>query len=97
MHGELKSRIEKALEEDKKEKIRKAERYRKLKFNREVCDIKCKGVTGIIVHEGKTQPKTAIVRKKCWDKYRALRSEGIPSQEAEKLILEMRIEDILKA
>jgi hypothetical protein len=96
MHGEVKSRIEKALKEDKKEKIRKAKVYGKLKFNREVCDIKCRGVDGIIIYEGLVQPKTAIVRKKCWDIYKALIREGKSSQEAEKLILDMSIDEILK-
>jgi len=96
MNKKLRSRIEEALEKDKREKARKAETYGRLPFNREVCDVKCKGVRGIVIHEGKVQPKVAIVRKKCWDIYKALRKEGKSSQEAEKLVLEMSVDEILK-
>ncbi len=82
MDKELKSRIEEALEKDKREKARKVKVYGRLEFNREVCNVKCKSVRGKVIYEGKVQPKVAIVRKKCWDMYKALREEGKSSQEA---------------
>jgi len=96
MDEELKLRIEKALEEDRAEKIRKAKTYGRLEFNREVCNVKCKGVEGKVIYEGKVQPKAAIARKKCWNIYKRLVREGKSREEAKGLILKMDINEILK-
>ncbi len=96
MDKELKSKIGKLLEEDKRRKAQKAKVYGGLEFNREVCDVKCRGVKGTVTYEDVTMPKSALVRKKCWDIYKALIKEGKSSQEAKKLILEMSVDEILK-
>ncbi len=96
MRQELKLRIEKAVEEDKREKVRKAKTYGRLEFNREVCNAKCKGVKGKVIYEGKVQPKAAIVRKECWNIYRRLTRKGMSREEAKELILEMDVNEILK-